>query len=128
MGWMSALMPVYIKRATGIKDFPLFNESKVVYSLLDDDFSESFREGFEKKVKMPGLTPKDLKWYKEPNYVNLTKAAIDYSDGLIIGSEKINPEIEEYARNTGKPILEYQSPDNYISAYNSFYDLVLGKK
>ena len=127
-GWMSALMPIYIKRANGIKDFPLFNESKVIYTLLDDEFPEEFRAGFEKKVKMPGLTPKDLKWYKEPNYTNLTKAAIDYSDGLIIGSEKINPEVEEYARKSGKPILEYQSPDNYISAYNAFYDLILGKK
>jgi Glycogen synthase len=124
-GWMTALMPVYIKRA--FKDNPLFNESKVVYSVYDDSFNEAFRQGFDKKVKLPGMTAKDLKYYKEPNYVNITKAAIDYSDGVIISSEKINPEIYDYLKSCGKPVLEYQSPENYIEAYNVFYDAVLGK-
>ena len=37
-GWMSALIPIYIKKA--FRDNPLFNESKIVYSLYDDDFTE----------------------------------------------------------------------------------------
>lgn len=125
-GWMTALMPVYIKRA--FKDNPLFNESKVIYSVYDDDFSETFREGFDKKVKLPGMTPKDLKYFKDASYVNISKAAIDYSDGIIIGSEKINPELEEYLKTCNKPILPYQTPEQYIDAYNGFYDSVLGNK
>ena len=124
-GWMSALMPIFIKRA--YKDNPLFNESKVVYSIYDDSFKETLREDFDKKVKLPGITPKDLKYYKEPNYVNLTKAAIDFSDGIIIGSEKIHPEIAKYLEGCKKPILEYQAADNYAEAYNAFYDTILSK-
>lgn len=124
-GWMSALMPIFIKRA--YKDNPLFNESKVVYSIYDDTFKETLRSDFDKKVKLPGITPKDLKYYKEPNYVNITKAAIDFSDGIIIGSEKINPEIAKYLKTIKKPILEYQPAENYAEVYNDFYDTILSK-
>ena len=122
-GWMSALMPLFIKRA--YKDNPLFNESKIVYSIYNDSFKETLREGFEKKVKLPGISPKDLKYFKEPNYVNLTKSAIDLSDGIVIGSETIHPEIAEYLKTCNKPILEYQASENYADAYNDFYDTIL---
>ena len=125
-GWMTALMPIFIKRA--FKENPLFNESKVVYSIYDDDFKGMLRPGFEKKVKLPGMTTKDLKYFKEASYVNMTKSAIDHSDGIIIGSEKINPEVLDYLKGCNKPVLEYQSPENYAEAYNAFYDQILNSK
>lgn len=134
-GWLSALMPVYIKRALSVRDNPLFNESKIVYSIYDDEFQETLNAGFEKKLKLPGMSAKDLKYFKDTNYVALTKAAIDYSDGVIVSSEKINPEIEEYLKTCGKPVLPYQTEYelegnkvSYAEAYNNFYDTVLGKQ
>ncbi|MBZ0244087.1 MAG: glycogen/starch synthase [Bacteroidales bacterium] len=124
-GWMSALIPLYVKRA--YKDNPLFSESKVIYSVYDDGFTEDFQDGFDKKIKLPGITAKDLKYYKKANYVTLTKAALDYSDAIIMGSEKIHPEIDEYIQTLKKPILEFQTEDNYIEAYNAFYDTLLEK-
>ena len=125
-GWFTALMPIFIKR--GFKDNPLFNESKVIYSIYDDEFKGNMRAGFEKKVKLPGMTAKDLKYFKDASYLDLTKAAIDFSDGIIIGSEKINPEIAKYLKTCNKPVLEYQSPDNYTETYNEFYDTILNSK
>ncbi len=124
-GWMSALVPLYVKRA--YKDNPMFSDTKIVYSVYDDDFKESFREGFDKKLKLPGITAKDLKYYKENNYVNLTKAAIDYSDAVILGSEKINPQILKHLEQNDKPVLDYQSGENYIDVFNGFYDQLLEK-
>ncbi len=124
-GWISALVPLYVKRA--YKDNPLFSDSKVVYSVYDDDFSESFRKEFDKKIKLPGITAKDLKYYKDVNYVSLTKAAIDYADAVIIGSEKINPELEAYISTLNKPVLPFQSEETYVDAYNTFYDSLLEK-
>ena len=119
-GWMSALIPIYIKKA--FRDNPLFNESKIVYSLYDDDFTETFRDGFDKKMTLQNITPEDVTHLQDTNYVNLMKTALDFSDGVIIGSEKINPELEDYARSLNIPLLEYQSPENYVDAYNDFYD------
>ncbi len=125
-GWMSALIPIYIKKV--FKDNPLFSDSKIVISIYDDDFSETFNTGFDKKMKMQNITPKDVKHLKTADYVNLMKTAIDFSDAVIYGSEKINPELDKYAKSSQKSILEYQSPENYVDAYNNFYDNLLKEK
>lgn len=125
-GWLTALMPIFIKKA--FKDNPLFNESKIVYSIYDDTFKGQLKAGFEKKVKLPGINAKDLKYFKEASYVNITKSAIDHSDGIILGSKKINPTVAEYLKSCDKPILEYQGEENYAEAYNAFYDQILNSK
>ncbi len=125
-GWFTSLVPLYIKKA--FKDNPLFSDSKVIYSIYDDDFNETLDKNFAKKIKQEGITNNDLVHYKKGNYVNMIKASIDFSDGVIYGSEKINPEVEEYLKKSGKPALEYQSPDDYINAYADFYDKFLEDK
>ena len=55
----------------------------------------------------------------------MIKAAIDFSDALIIGSEKINPEVMSYLKESKKPYLDYQSMDTYIDAFSDFYDKLL---
>ena len=122
-GWMTSLVPLYIKRA--FKDNPLFSDSKVVYSLYDDDFTGAFRDGFDKKLKMPGIVAKEIKWLKNPVYANIQKSALDFADGIVIASPNINPEVEKYARSLNKPILEYQGEENYVDAYNDFYDKIM---
>jgi len=121
-GWMTSLVPLYIKRA--FKDNPLFSDSKVVYSIYNDDFKGSFREGYDKKLKMPGIVAKEIKWLKNPVYTNIQKSALDFADGIVIASPNINPEVEKYARSLNKPILEYQGEENYVDAYNEFYDKI----
>ncbi|MDD3875009.1 MAG: glycogen/starch synthase [Bacteroidales bacterium] len=119
-GWISALLPIYIKKA--FKDNPVFSDSKVIYSIYDDDFSGSFSKNYADKIKLPGISTEDLNLFKDPTFVNITKAAIHFSDAVIISSPKINPELEAYIKTIDKPILEYQNPDNYIDAYSEFYD------
>jgi starch synthase len=122
-GWMTSLVPLYLKKA--FKDNPLFNDLKIVYSAYDDDFKETLSSDFAKKVKIDGISNKDLEHYKDPTYVNLIKSAIDFSDAVIKGSENINPEIENYISKADKQVLEHQSPDDYIGAYNDFYDKII---
>jgi len=124
-GWFSSLVPLYVK--TGYVHNPIFNESKVIYSIYNDDFKDNFKEGFEKKVFMSGVSEKDLGHYKGGDYVSLSKGAIDHSDALIIGSKEVNPEVLEYAKASGKPILEYQDGEDYFEAYNEFYDQIIGE-
>ncbi len=122
-GWMTSLVPLYIKRA--FKDNPLFSESKVVYSLYDDDFEGALRDSYDKKLKMPGIVGKEIKRLKNPVYANIQKSALDFADGIVIASPNVNPEVEKYARSLNKPILEYQGEENYVDAYNDFYDKIM---
>jgi starch synthase len=125
-GWMTSLVPLYIKRA--YRDNPLFSDTRIVVSIYDDDFEESLNKDFGNNIKLDGITNKDLKHYKKPNYVNMMKAAIDFSEGVIIGSETVNQELLDYANESGKPMIPYQPLDRFVDAYNNFYDKILNSQ
>ena len=122
-GWMTALAPLYIKKA--YKDEPSFRDAKVVFSVYEDDFKNTLSDDFATKLMLKGITKKDLGDLKEPvDYAALCKLAVDYSDGVIQNSEKVDESIIEYARQSGKLVLDYQNPENYADACNEFYDQV----
>lgn len=122
-GWMTSLTALYLKKS--FKDNPLFSETKIVYSVYDDEFPNTLNKDFAKKVIHEGIDKSDVELYKNPTFVNVSKLAIDLSDGVIKGSAKINPEIEKYLKKSGKPVLEYKNEEEYIDAYSDFYDAVL---
>ncbi len=124
-GWMTALAPLYIKKA--YKDEPSFRDAKVVFSLYDNDFKEPFHPDFASKLLLKDISKKDVADLKEPvDYTALCKLAVDYSDGVIQQSEHVNEEVIAYARQIGKPVLGYQSPEIFADACNDFYDQVWG--
>lgn len=122
-GWFTSLLPVYLKKAYKIN--PLFSDAKMILSVYDDEFSGSLDPSLPEKMKVEGLSDADLAHYKNPDYVNLIKAAIEDSDAVIIGSENINPEIEKHLKTIKKPVLPFQDEETYIDAYSEFYDEVL---
>ncbi|MBL7904158.1 MAG: glycogen/starch synthase [Bacteroidales bacterium] len=125
-GWMTSLVPLYIKRA--YRDNPLFTDTRIIISLYDDDFDEPLNKDFGNNIKLDGITNKDLKHFKKPNYVSMMKAAIDFSEGVIIGSETVNQELIDYVNESGKPMIPYQPLDRFVDAYNNFYDKVLNSQ
>jgi len=126
-GWMTALAPLYIKKH--YKGDPCFKNAKVVYSIYNDGFEKPFRDNFAKKLKIEGVTQNDIKLLKEtPNFTNLSKIAIDFSDGVIEGSRDINSDLTDYAKGKeGLQYLPYQEEDKYVDSFNNFYDHILNK-
>jgi len=122
-GWFSSLIPLYVK--TAFKDNPLFSDSKVVFSLYEDHFDENLSNGMIKKLKYDKLKDADLKNYKKLTYKGIIKGAMDYSDAIILHDHSDNKELLEYAKGLNVPFLEHPSEDNYIEAYNEFYDVLL---
>jgi starch synthase len=125
-GWFTSLAPLYVR--TAYKHNPIFSDAKIICSLYGDDFAESFKKGFQEKIIMGGIEKDDLGHYSGGDYVSLIKGSIDRSDAFIIGSPDVNPEILEYAKNSGKPILDYQEDEDYYVAYNEFYDKIIGEE
>jgi starch synthase len=122
-GWLTSLVPLYIKKA--YNDDPLFVNSKVIYSVYHDDFKKSLDVNFRNKLRLNKITDEDTELVDDPSYLNLSKMAIQYSDAVIQGSPKINPELSEYIQSSGKLFLEYQPEHTYIDAYNDLYDKML---
>ncbi len=122
-GWFASLLPLYIKKV--YIDNPLFTDTKIVLSVYDEAFDAVFNKNFEAKLKMDSIKESDISSIKSNDYLGLMKLAVDYSDGIIIGSETINPELESYIKNSKKNTLSYQNEQSYINAYADFYDKVL---
>lgn len=122
-GWISAFVPVLVKKAYG--DDPLFVKSKVIYSVYNDGFDNSFRANIRNKILIEGVNKKDVEILKAPDFINLSKLAINFSDGIIYGSNEINKDVDSYIKSIDKPVLPYQDKDNYIDSFNNFYDQIL---
>ncbi len=121
-GWLTSLIPLYIKKY--YYHNPLFKQSKLVYSVYNDDFKNTLNAKFGDKLMIDGIAPGDVEVLKDPTFVNVSKLAINFSEGVIKATETINPEVEKYAQESGKKYLGYQSKETYIDAYNTFYDQI----
>ena len=122
-GWITSLVPAYLRQV--YNDDPIFHNFKVVFSLYNNEFKTPFRSTFPDKLRNDGINGIDTDLITNPDYINLSKLAINNSDAVIYGSDVVNEELKKYIEKTGKPVLPYQDENNYIDVYNEFYDTLL---
>ena len=122
MGWMSAITPIYLKKV--FNDDPLFRDVKVVVTLCNDRFEQNLSEGLDQKIANEGVKDENLANLSSASYENLYRFVIDYADGIVVASEQADPSLVEYARQSGKPMLEYENPqsEEFFDNYNKFYE------
>ena len=123
-GWFAGVVPVYLKRV--FADDPIFRGVKVVVSLYDDGFPGQLDRGFAQKIAGEGVADENLSILAAPSYENLCRFVMEYADGVIAASEHVDPKVLAIARASGKPMLEYQSPEaeEFFDNYNRFYDAI----
>lgn len=122
-GWMSALTPLYLRKA--FSDTPFFADSKIVVALHGNDFKTPFGTDFARKLRIRGVDSASVAHLegKEVTYVDLMKLAIDYADAVALHSEDVCPELLEYAQQKGLPILPY-APENSAEHVDFFLSLI----
>jgi len=118
-GWLASLLPLYLREF--YKDEPLFNESKIITSIYNQSFDDTLNKGMLDKIKFDKIESENVEVLCTPNYSNLMKVAVDYSDALIIGSEEIPEELNKYIESADKPTLGYHGLDSFAEAYTEFY-------
>ena len=65
------------------------------------------------------------------DWMTLNKLGIDHSDAIVVTAPDIPAGLVEYARQSGKPVLEYPGPDGEeatTAAYHDFYQSILSQK
>jgi len=124
-GWFTGLVPMYIKRS--YIDEPLFANSKIIFSAYNDRYNEKLNDDFPNKMNFEGLKEEDLDIVKAPTFENIAKLAFTFSDGIIQGSENLPGEINTMIKDSKKPFLNYQDPEEYIDNYSVFYDKILSE-
>ena len=119
-GWISALAPLYIKKSYASD--PFFANSKIIYSVYNDNFECPIREGFDERVLFDEIELKDVEMLKGEllKTDTLNKLAIDYSDAVICASETISEEVERYIKEKNVPYLSYQGEDMFDKYWEFF--------
>lgn len=123
-GWFTAFVPVFTKLL--MNDDPHFCHSKIVVSVYNDDFASKWDGEIKRKIYVEGIDEEKLNAIKACDYISLMKMVIDMADGIVQGSENINPELDEYIKASGKPFLPYHKEEELAAACNAFYDEILG--
>ena len=118
-GWMASLFPLYLK--TYYKDEPVFENSKIVTSVYDKSFDESLNKKLVDKILFDEINEDLIKGLKDPSYDNLMKNAIDFSDAIILGSQKISIDVQDHLKSSKKPVLSYQTRETFSETYTEFY-------
>lgn len=126
-GWISTFIPLYIKKVYA--EEPVFRNCKVVYSFFNDMIQTPLSPKVLDKVIMRGVTKKELQGIvKAPTtFMDLYKYAVAYSDGIIQNSKDVDESILSYAKEIGKPIMEYQPEDKFVEAFESFCEQLMGE-
>lgn len=121
IGWISSLAPLYLR--TVFADDPVFVNTKIVFTLIGKGFDNNLNAEMVRKLKADGFTDEQLGALADGvDHDALARLAMDYADAITIGSDDVSPQLVEYARATGKPLLEYSAdttPQQYMELYKS---------
>ncbi len=119
-GWFASLVPLYLKQYYA--DEPLFADSKIVTSVYGQGFDGSLDKDLVNKISFDGLPEDATKALQDPNYNNLLKVAMDFSDAVILAAEEIPQELKDHVDGLDKPVLPYVSLQEFEEAYADFYN------
>jgi starch synthase len=122
-GWMTSLIPMYLREA--YKTEPLFQSSKIIYSIYDTNMDSHFSDAFIEKASINNLNRGDLDAYMNGNRVFLHKGAIQFSDAVIRGSENLPDDVEQLIIESGKPALAYHDEAEMLPAIMDFYNVLM---
>lgn len=117
-GWMSAAVPFYVK--TAYHDEPSFADTKVVTSLFTQNLDKDLGDNFKQCLEFREARAELLKDYNDNfDFAELSKLAIEYSDGIIQADETVNKDLLSYAKEKQIPVLDYQ--EDFADVYETFY-------
>ncbi len=118
-GWMASLLPLYLREYYA--DEPLFADSKIVTSVYDRGYEGELDNEMINKIAFDGIEKEQIASLSVPDYNNLLKVAVDYSDAIILASEEVSEDLKSHIENLSKPVLPFVSLQEAEEAYTNFY-------
>lgn len=124
-GWMTSLVPLFVK--TAYRNEPLFQQSKVVFSLYDEAMGNTSDDSFLSKALINNLSPEDLQAYQNGEGITLQKGAVTYADAVVQGSPDMDAALLKLIEAMDKPFLPFPGED-YLAPIFEFYQTLLPEK
>jgi len=124
-GWMTGFLPLYLKKMYA--DDPHFSNAKIIYTPYADEFGGNLDTKLMDKLNFDNITNEDVDFLKTPNALNLNKTGAQWADAISLGSETINSDLISYIKDSGKPVLDYQTEETLVDTHQEFYGKVLSE-
>lgn len=123
-GWMTSLVPMYLK--TSYKEDPMFKNTKVIYSVYENCFTESLDKNLKSKSLMPEMEASHTSLLKDSSCSSLHINAINYSDAIIKADENLDNAVNKFlSKQSDKTIIENYNHDEIdFDTFVQFYEVV----
>lgn len=120
-GWMTSLIPAYLK--TLYKDEPVFRNSKVVYSVFENEFKENLGKDFARKATLNEIEDKHFEAFANGDNKSMHKGGIKHADAVVNCAAKLDAELEKLVN--AKPHHINHDSENLGELYSAFYEKVM---
>ena len=127
-GWMTSLIPFYLR--TAYSNEPLFQDSKIVYSLYQDGAEDHIDPEFALKASINALAEEDLAPYMNDGKPDLHAGALQFCDAVIKGSPELNDHNTALLAALEIPVLDVQgqeAPQASVEFYHSLLEEEVAK-
>jgi len=127
-GWITHLIPLYIRQV--YNEDPYFANSKIIYGLQNDSFDISTENNMMEELSADKIPESILKTISDPNYLNTTKLALNFSDAVSFSEKIDNKDVVKLVDDLKLPKLDYVDIEekDYAKAYDEFYEKVLAEE
>ena len=121
LGWMSGLIPLYIK--TAYAEEPSFRDCKVVFTPSTQTLLSPVPENMDSIIAFRNTSISATRGLGEKRLVPmLNKLGIKFADG--VGFLADDQELTSFAEGLEKPIQQTLTPEEYGIYYPTFYDTI----
>lgn len=124
--WMTSLIPLYLK--TTYKNDPIFQNTKSVFTIYNNDFAHQFNDDLLDKVKMMDIEDSMLENLKTADFAGFIKTGAEYSDAVIRAeediSESLNTLLGEIQKD--KEVSTIEKDENFLDSYYNLYNELVG--
>lgn len=118
-GWMTSLIPLYLEKI--YRNDPIFENSKLIYSVYEDAYSSTFGDDFINKALINDLEKEDLQKYTTSDgQIKLQEGAVQYADGVIVGSENTAESVLSTIQESGVSTINHEE-ENFLPQYLEYY-------
>lgn len=126
-GWMTGLVPMYLK--TAYKKEPVFSQSKVIYTIGSNTFTQTLGEDFAEKANIhANIKDKDLEPFKDADNTSLFRGGALNADAITFGSDNVEKSLlDEFSKVKGKKIIPFKGWDSELAEYQELYNDLAGK-
>ena len=108
-GAFNSLFPLYLREL--YSDDPMFLNTKIITSVYGKSFEGVLSKSMAKKVQFDEID-NGLDKLASPTYDALIDLMIEFSDAIVLSSDKIDKSTEKIIKKSSKPLLSYKNSLN----------------